>query len=175
VEQETGQAYVEFWRQFNQGAGASGAECPRTDLLDAMSEDERAQAAMHLLTRFRRDRSDRRLVHALGYLKVAGAVPLLEEAAGERTPLGVEALLALWRIDGKEERVARLVEAVRQSVTGRLLRAVVGTDRVRVAAALALGSVNTEASRAALAEAAQDPDAAVRSSARASLKHLGQP
>lgn len=174
MEQQSGQAYAEFWRQFNPEAAAdpSGRRL-RTDLLDAMTDDERIQTAMHLVTRFRRNRSDRRLMRALGYLKVTGGIPLLEEAAREATPGGVEALLALWRIDRRPERVAAIVELLQPTVHGRLRRWLAGVDDVRIAAAAALGSVDTRESRAALAAAAQDPDDKVRRAARAALGRLG--
>lgn len=174
MQHDNGNAYVEFWRQFKAGdARALEDASPRVDLLDAMSEDERAQAAMHLLARLRREpRGDRRVVHALGYLKASAAATLIEDLARDRTPLGVDALLALWRMDGRDERVAALIAALKPTVAGRLRRWLVGADERRVAAAVALGSVDTPESRAALVEAARDPDTAVRFNARVALRRL---
>lgn len=161
-----------FWEHFDDRASSWRDGCPDIDVLAKMSTEERARVESVLLERLRqRPLADDWVLRALGELGSKAAQPLLEPllAPGTSGTMRVAAAAALWRIS-HDHRAVEVISKV--LLTGRPKGKDDSLDPPRIAAAVALGYIDTPKSRAALKEATSDLNYLVAYNAKSALRTL---
>jgi hypothetical protein len=161
-----------FWKHFDGRASSWRDGGPDLDGLAKMRAEERERVEAELLDRLRRKPdADDWVLRALGELRSKAAEPLARQlwAPGIHGTIRVAAAAALWRISQLPEAVSVIAEVLR---SGRPKKKTDKVDCARIDAAVALGSIDTAESRAALQEATSDLNYLVAHNAKSALRTL---
>jgi HEAT repeat protein len=163
---------VRFWAHFDNRANSWRDGYPDAETLAKMTAPARARVETELLDRLdRKPEADDWVLHGLGELHCKRAVPALKQLLTPKTSgtIRVAAAAALWKIARSSRAVSVVVDIL---LKGRPAPKTRGLDSARIDAAVALGSIDTAASRAALRKALSDVDYLVASNAKSALRRL---
>jgi HEAT repeat protein len=161
-----------FWAHFDGRAQSWRDGYPDAESLAKMTAAAKARVEAELLDRLnRKPEADDWVLHALGELGSKTAVATLKRLLAPKTSgtIRVAAAAALWKIARSSEAVSVVTRIL---LGGRPTGKRPGLDSARIDAAVALGSIDTPASRVALAKALSDSDYLVASNAKSALRRL---
>jgi HEAT repeat protein len=166
-----------FWSHFNDQSMTSRDGGPRTDLIEAMSAEERARVEDQLLAKLGDPgNSDEWVPLILSFLKSERAIPALRArlaTSGDRYSVAVAE--ALWKLTRAPETVEHIIGILhpRQFIK-RLSARLDWMSPERISAVVALGGIDTAESREAVKRALVDHNFFVRANARTSAARLGE-